>query len=252
MSHALKSSVPFHPQWRRIRERMAAARTIVDLGCGPNPVEGATVAVDGFVGSDHRGLGWNESIDARGLSRRGVRFVEARIDRPLPFRDDEFDFAYSHHAFEHLDDPATACHEMQRIAKAGVVVTPSVFAEVAFGRPYHKWYVMPGDGELFFFEKTPFDYGCFGVPLGSHKDGGYLMTEDTTPFDPALNDGDWYDGPEDFGAIRERLQWHYKGRTPVFDVVFHWSGSFRFHVVRRKGSAEGLAPWMPGAPADGG
>ena len=32
----------FHRDWQLIRERIAAAGSVVDLGCGPNPVEGAT------------------------------------------------------------------------------------------------------------------------------------------------------------------------------------------------------------------
>lgn len=244
------TAAPFHRDWQRIRERIARARTVVDLGCGPNPIDGATVGVDAFVGVEQRGLGWSPRIDPAALRRRGIEFVESRIDVPLPFADHQFDFAYSHHVFEHLDDPLTACREMMRIARAGVIVTPSVFAEIAFGRPYHKWLVMRGDAGVFFFEKTEWDYGPFGVPLGSHPRGGYLLTPATGPFDAVLDDGGWYEGQEDFGALRERLQYHYRARSPVFDMVFHWEGSFTCEVVRRDPAARAspLAPWMPGMP----
>ena len=242
---------PFHRDWQRIRERIAAARHVVDLGCGPTPVEGATCGVDAFLGVEQRGLGWSPRIDPDALAARGIEFVESRIDVELPFADKQFDFAYSHHVFEHVDHPVVACREMMRIAKAGVIVTPSVFAEIAFGRPYHKWLVMRGDRSLHFFEKTEWDYGPFGVPLGSHPDGGLLLTEQTGPFDAVLDDGGWYEGSEDFGALRERLQHHYRARSPVFDLVFHWEDSFDCHVVRREPGAgdSPLPPWMPGMPA---
>lgn len=246
---AANAVVSCHAQWLAIRERIARSKTVIDLGCGANPIEGATAAVDAFPGAEQRAMGGGKSIDAAALSRRGIRFVRQRIDVPLPFADQEFDFAYSHHVFEHLEDPETACREMARIARAGVIVTPAVFAEIAFGRPYHRWLVVDGDDELFFFEKTAWDYGPFGVPVAPDARGQYEMRPDTTPFDAALDDGGWHRGSEDFGALRERLQWHYRTRSPVFDVIFHWTGSFGCRVVRRRQSSKpALAPWMPGPP----
>ena len=249
MTTATKTAHDLHANWVRMHEQLTAADTIIDLGCGARPIAGATVAVDAFTGTEQRGLGWRSSIDPAALEARGIHFVQQRIDVALPFDDNEFDFAYSSHVFEHLDDPETACLEMMRVARAGAIRTPSVFAEVAFGRPYHKWMVMDGDDELFFFEKTAYDFGPFGEPLGSATEDGFEVTPHTTPFDIALNAGDWYRGDEDFGTLRERLRWHYHAHSPVIEVIFLWRDEFRCQVIRNRQSAKpDLPTWMPGLP----
>src|SRR5690349_9030014 len=95
-------------RWMAVKKRLKEGGHIIDLGCGNDPVSGASVGVDCHIDPKERLAGSGPAIDIQKLEERGVRFVEARIDAPLPFKDKEFDFAYSHHVFEHLDDPALA------------------------------------------------------------------------------------------------------------------------------------------------
>lgn len=91
---------------------------MIDLGCGSSPHRKATVAVDKYIEPIHRKYGANQKIDVAKIEEQGIKFVEADFE-DLPFEDKSFDVAYSHHVVEHLDNPAKACKEMQRVAKGG-------------------------------------------------------------------------------------------------------------------------------------
>jgi ubiquinone/menaquinone biosynthesis C-methylase UbiE len=117
-----------HPQWRTVEERMAKAERILDLGCGTSPHPRAGFAIDRHVGPEQRLHGEGSRIRAEVFEAQGTKLALATLES-LPFPDQAFDFAYSHHVFEHLEHPERACAEMSRVARAGVVITPSVFAE---------------------------------------------------------------------------------------------------------------------------
>ncbi len=218
---------------KNLHEKLGNSRKIVDLGCGNNPVQGASTAVDCHLEPNERAVGHGAHIDLEAFAKKGIRFVNQRIDLPLPFADREFDFAFSSHAFEHLDDPATACREMMRIAKSGAIITPSVFAEIAFGRHYHKWLVMDRLNTLFFFPKRD-EEDC---PFGEHPEWdhtrGWFASHSTNPFDIFLNDGDWYSEREGlvFDTFRKRLRKHWYDRSVVSEVIFIWEESFNFLVL---------------------
>lgn len=76
----------------------------------------------------HREFGGNKTIDICGIEAQGIKFVEADFEN-LPFIDKAFDVAYSHHVVEHLDNPEKGLCEMQRVAKSGIIMCPSIFAE---------------------------------------------------------------------------------------------------------------------------
>ena len=220
------------PRWVSLKERLKHAHNIIDLGCGNNPVEGAKVGVDFHLDPKERHGGAGPMIDMDKFKDRGIKFVHTRIDGPLPFGDKEFDFAYSHHVFEHLDDPATACREMVRIARAGVIITPSFFAEQIFGRTYHRWLIMERNGQLFFFRKRPFEQTPFGLPPKFDKvKNEWIITEETNPFDMLLNDGDWYKGQKgNMPKISKVLQKHWYAHSPLLEIVFLWGNAFEWKV----------------------
>lgn len=218
--------------WGRVKERLKSGGRIVDLGCGNNPVTGAAVAVDYYIDPKERNSGTGPVIDLDLMKSKGIEFVHARVDGPLPFADKEFDFAYSHHVFEHLDDPATACREMVRIAKAGVIITPSWFAECMFGRPYHRWLIMQRAGRLYFFRKRPYEQTPFGEPPKfDPRRKKFVMNEQTNPFDMLLNDGDWYWGQEGrMPKLSGLLQKHWKAHSPLLEIIFLWNDSFEWRI----------------------
>lgn len=220
----------------QVHAALRQSKTIVDLGCGNNPVPGATAAVDLNLEPSERALGHGSSIDVERFKQRGIRFVNSRIDAPLPFADKEFDFAYSHHVFEHVEDPAIACAEMVRIARAGAIITPSPFAELAFGRPYHRWLVLDRAGALFFFSKRREEDRPFGEHPEWDSQRGWTASERTNPFDMLLDDGDWYHQQEGrvYQRLQQRLRSCWYGHSPVVETIFLWQEQFRCVVVREE------------------
>jgi SAM-dependent methyltransferase len=90
------------PRWICVKNKLKESKRIIDLGCGNNPVAGAAVAIDWYLEPKERALGAGAAIDGKKMRAQGTAFINTRIDGPLPFADKEFDFAYSHHAFEHM------------------------------------------------------------------------------------------------------------------------------------------------------
>ncbi|OGM15577.1 hypothetical protein A2V56_00285 [Candidatus Woesebacteria bacterium RBG_19FT_COMBO_42_9] len=87
---------------------------------------------------------------------RAKNFVKVDVTRDkLPFADKEFDFCICSHTLEDLSYPFLAIEEMSRVAKRGLIVTPSMGADMVFshinftdwltgsrrvpGQAHHKW-----------------------------------------------------------------------------------------------------------------
>lgn len=91
---------------------------------------------------------------------RAKRFVKCDITREkLPFDDNEFDTCLCTHTLEDLPMPFLAMEEMQRVAKRGLIVTPSMGYDMVFGPiDYTNWLTgarrVPGEGHhKWFFVK---------------------------------------------------------------------------------------------------
>ncbi|MBI4309265.1 MAG: class I SAM-dependent methyltransferase [Candidatus Omnitrophica bacterium] len=220
------------PRWVALKKRLKQAHSIVDLGCGNNPVAGAVVGVDFYIDPKERHAGTGPVIDTAQFKQRGVEFIHTRIDGPLPFKDKQFDFAYSHHVFEHLDDPQTACRDMMRIARAGAIITPAFFAEHIFGRPYHRWLIMERGNRLLFFRKRDFEQTPFGLPPKFDKNkNSWVMDDNTNPFDMLLNDEGWYKGQEgQMPKLSKILQKHWHAHSPLLEIVFIWDNEFEWKI----------------------
>lgn len=217
-------------KWVTVQNSIRTATKIVDLGCGNNPVQGAAVGVDRYIAPGERSLGKGDYIEIDKMKERGVLFTIARIDDSLPFKNHEFDFAYSHHVFEHLDNPGKACSEMMRIAKSGVIITPSIFSELIFGRPYHKWLVMNRGDTIFFFKKREFEDRPFGEHPEWQNGKGWIVTDQTNPFDILLNEGNWYHSGEKCDRLSNILRRHWYTHSSLIEVVFLWKERFNYII----------------------
>ena len=88
---------------------------------------------------------------------KAKKFVRLDITKEkFPFKDEEFDFCISSHTLEDLNDPTLALSEMQRVSKRGLIITPSMGADLVFshvdftdwltgarrvpGVAHHKWF----------------------------------------------------------------------------------------------------------------
>lgn len=83
---------------------------------------------------------------------------------PWPYEDDFFDFALCVTTLEDVRDPIGVCRELSRVAKAGYVEMPTIYAELSYnvlntgpwvGFSHHRWFCeQEGDG-LLFWHKDP-------------------------------------------------------------------------------------------------
>ena len=216
-------------------ERINTSNYMVDLGCGTSPHPKAKVAVDKYIEPLHRKFGSNKRIDIAEIEKRGIKFVEADFEN-LPFKDNEFDFAYSHHVVEHLDNPVYGLKEMMRVSQGGVVMCPGPMQEYVFGRKYHKWIVTSRKDTLIFIEKD-WDGVLFGE--GPYIENGKTkMPSDCNPFDILLNDGNWYKGIHRYKKLTKMLRGYWYGHYPCMETVFNWEGSFKYIVIWKDGTIE--------------
>jgi len=127
-----------------------SASRVLEIGPGLTPFPKATEFVD-----------WSISPVLQG---RKVHVLDINMDR-LPFADHEFDFIYCRHTLEDIYNPLLVCQEMQRVAKAGYIETPSPIAECCRGTDagapqwrgyhHHRYLVYDHDGVLTFIPKFP-------------------------------------------------------------------------------------------------
>lgn len=216
---------------KKIINKLKCSNRIIDMGCGNNPIPEATDAIDFYLEPKHRSNGDGNNIDVENIRKNGVNFVKCSIDNILPFKDKEFDFAYSHHVFEHIDYPDIACREMIRIAKSGVIITPSYFSEIIFGRSYHKWIIIERNKKLLFLKKRCFEDRRFGEhPLWDENNKKWISNEYTNPFDIILNDGEWYNGNEKMDRLSSKIREYYYKNDPLMETTFIWEDDFLWEI----------------------
>lgn len=104
---------------------------VLDIGSGHSPHPRADVLCDRYIADDTE----------RGGSIRADRPLIVADAHDLPFKDKAFDYVVASHIIEHMDDPVRFCRELQRVARAGHIASPSEIAEKLFYWPFHKWYV---------------------------------------------------------------------------------------------------------------
>lgn len=229
----LENEYQISPEFSKAVRLINESENIVDLGCGTNPLPSARVAVDKYIEPIHRVYGEGKQIDVKEIESKGIKFIQADFEA-LPFDKNEFDLAYSHHVVEHIEHPERALEEMQRIAKKGIIMCPSIFAESIFGRVYHKWEITWRENLIVFIEKrerkTWFGEGPQII------DGKMEIPPNCNPFDMILNDGDWYSGNCYDERLRSLLRDYWYGHFLIMENVFVWEDSFDFLIIYNDGT----------------
>lgn len=145
---------------RRILSNLPESALVIDIGGWGQPFPRADFVVD-VMPYETRGLYGRESDPEEERFSAGTWAQRDVCDsEPLPFSDDQFDFAICSHTLEDVRDPVRVCHELSRIAKAGYVEVPSRLIEQAMGVEgpwagwgHHRWLIDVVDGCLRFVFK---------------------------------------------------------------------------------------------------
>ena len=141
---------PFEPMVKVVEQLAASQRSVLEIGPGQKPFPAATEYVD-----------WREFDELKG---KPVHALNINQDT-LPLADKSFDFVYCRHTLEDLYNPFLVCREMNRVAQAGYIETPSPIAEAARGVDYrsppwrgyhhHRYLVWVENETLMFLPKYP-------------------------------------------------------------------------------------------------
>jgi len=133
----------------------AADWLVLDVGSGHNPNPRSDVLADRFVWDDAERSGQKIRLPDDN------KFVQAD-GAALPFADHSFDFVICSHVLEHVpsDSLDAFCRELNRVAKAGYIETPSKWAEILRHAPNHRWFASVRQGVL------TFEPIAAGYPLG--------------------------------------------------------------------------------------
>lgn len=170
---------------------------VLDVGSGGHPFIRADILCDRFLFDNAERQRQEPAIIDR-------PFVVADATR-LPFRDRAFDFSYSSHLLEHLDEPSQHLQELQRVSRRGVIITPSEAWERIYPIDAHRWVVNHVDSTLALREKP------------------------SRAFDPVVADI-FHNRLEPYGL--HGLQYFLSYFRHVFEVHYRWDAHIRFAVER--------------------
>lgn len=128
---------------------MSNRYAVIDVGSGHNPLPEADIIADRYLSNDERA---DDLIVDR-------PFVRCDIEH-LPFRDDAFEYANASQVVEHVEDPARAIDELQRVSESGKADCPTVISEnIMFGQEFHNWAMLPCWEEVYFVKATHPSHG---------------------------------------------------------------------------------------------
>src|SRR5258706_7290970 len=119
---------------------------VVDFGSGDKPFWRADVFVDKLSLGNLQRASHSKTVHNLGT------FVDADVLH-LPFRDKVFDFSFSSHLLEHVENPKQTLKEMMRVSKAGYFEVPNGILETI--RPFHShlWFIYETTNGIVFFRK---------------------------------------------------------------------------------------------------
>lgn len=155
---------------------------VLEIGSGNRPRKRANILCDKYI-DDNTERSSQENIV---IDRRPFLVADGLA---LPFKDRSFDYVFTSHILEHVEDPHKFIAELERVAAAGYIETPSELAERIFGWPFHRWIVrLEGDTIVMRPKARDCDFGdhfhrmyaedhLFGEFVDSHMKDFYVQYE---------------------------------------------------------------------------
>ena len=195
----------FDYQKRYIDFGIEPGMRILDIGSGGDPFPSASFLVERHLQPVFR---------SESLVTNDKPLVLADI-HALPFPAKSFDFIYSAHVLEVVEDPIQACKELMRVGKRGYIETPTAGKDALFGwaRNLQKWHVVAIASNLCFFEYS--DRQLMGVNSTVWRE---LM----------------------FDKWQHPIQDIFWNNQDVFNVMFQWTDRFSVFVFYLNGSIRTL------------
>lgn len=196
----------YHYQREAITHSFASGQKVLDIGSGGDPFPYATVLADRYLEPGrHR---------AATFVKDGKPVVICDI-HALPFTRHCFDYVVCAHVLEHVDDPVKACRELQRVARAGFIETPTLMKDSLFcwAEGMHKWHIVSIADRLVFFE----------------YDTRRLQGIRSQAWNNVI-----------FGSCYHPLQKAFSANQDTFNILFEWKETFQVSVMRLDGSIEHL------------
>lgn len=144
---------------QRVLDTVPVDAIVLDIGGWGKPLARADWVID-LMPYESRGIYGEKTQDPERFTQ--ATWIQRDIcDRePFPFADKSVDFVTCSHTLEDIRDPIWVCQEMQRIAHAGYIETPSRLEEQTAGIQgpwvgwgHHRWLVEVREGRLEFVFK---------------------------------------------------------------------------------------------------
>ena len=182
---------------------------VLEVGSGHRPYPHSDVLVDKLIADDER----------EGSLRRDGRPIVVCDLEALPFGDRVFGYAIAAHVVEHVHDPTRALGELERVARAGYIETPSALMErIEPHRSYHRWSVALERGELLFAPKPP-------AACGFHQ---HLTNR----------------------LIQDNLSWKLFAHTNprLFKTALEWRERITYRIVQAPPHPDAYLPWVAQSP----
>lgn len=197
----------FTYQDQLVKFDIAPHSKVLDIGSGPAPFPYATVLCERFL---------DETVHRRGEIRTGGRPIVQGDIHQLPFQDKSFDFVYTSHVLEHVEDPIKACRELMRVARRGYLETPNFMKDMLFCQAkgmHHRWHTVAVKDTVFFFEYRPRE-------IEGVRDLTWLKLMWSPFYHP--------------------LQEMFIRNQDIFNTMFLWTDTFKVQVVRQNGEIQSV------------
>ncbi|MCX6150416.1 MAG: class I SAM-dependent methyltransferase [Ignavibacteriales bacterium] len=176
---------------------------VLDIGSGGEPFPHATFLIDRFPGkTQHR---YNE------LKTDNLPFSVGSVE-DLPYKNKSFDFVYCAHVLEHVENPAKALNEIQRIGQSGYIEVPTKMSDIVFNfaklKHFHKWHITKAGNTLIFVE---------------YQENERRDTGDQEFFYMAHS------------LLPNAMKTMYRKNKDLFANMFPWQNSFTYYIFNKDG-----------------
>lgn len=183
-------------------------KKVLSVGCGNEIIPEVDVYLDLYPNNSKERKAKPGNIKIP----KNKKFVIGSVENMYMFKNKQFSFVFANHVLEHLDCPEKACAELQRVADAGIIRTPSAFAEIFFGWNYHYWLTIASYNKIYFFSKKSNEH----IPFNRF-------------FRERCGKNNKYDN-----IVIPEIKKVFNENKELFDTIFTWKNKFEYEIIRNR------------------